>query len=210
MLLERLSFALQPGELKAVVGPSGSGKSTLLLAMAGLIDPAAGEVLLRERDGHDWGYAAFRRRVVYVPQKPTLLETTVRHNLERVFAYHSAEGAAFDVDAAGVLFERFRLPLAYFEKDAQELSVGEQQRLCLIRSLLVEPQVLLLDEPTSALDAANRELVEHLLLELAMERCLAAIVVTHDEEQAARLCTQTIDLTQYLSATATMTEEASA
>jgi putative ABC transport system ATP-binding protein len=200
VLLRGLDLELEHGDFVAVLGPSGSGKSTLLLAIAGLIDPAAGAVLLDGKSPQDWGYPAFRRRVVYVPQKPALLDTTVRVNLERVFSYRSAVEARFDSAEAEAMLERFHLPRTYLDKQAHDLSVGEQQRICLIRSLLIEPRVLLLDEPTSALDVENREFAEQLLREAAREHDVAALVVTHDRQQAERLCSRIVEMEAYRAA----------
>ncbi len=194
--MQPVDLDVQRGEMIAVTGPSGCGKSTLLLTIAGLIDRVDGLVSLDGEDPSDseLDWPTFRRRVVLVQQTPALLDATVRANLERAFAYRTANGSTYSHDDAQRLFDRMRLASAYFSENARTLSVGEQQRLCLIRALLVGPAVLLLDEPTSALDAESADAVEAVLKEEAGWRGLSAIVATHDRAQADRLCDRVIEL----------------
>jgi ABC-type sulfate/molybdate transport systems ATPase subunit len=88
---------------------------------------------------------------------------------------------------------RAGLARTYADRDAGELSVGEQQRVMLARALALEPEVLLLDEPTSALDEAARDGVERTLEELAREG-VAMVLVTHDRGQALRITSRVIEL----------------
>ena len=84
------------------------------------------------------------------------------------------------------------------DQPARSLSIGQQQRVCLIRALTIRPDVLLLDEPTSALDEASAEAVEDLLRDsVAGGRCGAVLLVTHDTEQIGRLCDDSLDLSPY-------------
>ena len=87
-----------------------------------------------------------------------------------------------------------------FLAEAANLSVGQQQRLCLARALLLEPLVLLLDEPTSALDEAAVVWVEEVVRDHAREHGAAALIVTHSSRQAARWCQRRLDLSEYLAA----------
>ena len=195
-LLEEINFTVIGGEMLGLLGPSGSGKSTLLAVICGLIDPRAGVVTLSGRTPAQWGWPAFRRRVALVPQKPVMLDDTLEANLRFPFTFHSAGGSAFPRDRALHLMDLFRLRKEYLQRPARLLSQGEQQRASLIRVLLVEPAVLLLDEPTASLDPENRGFVENLLLDLVREKNLAALLVTHDHEQAERLCDRSLKLVQ--------------
>lgn len=194
LLHSKLSFMLFPGELVAVTGPSGAGKTTLLRTVCGLQDPSAGSVLLEGRDAQDWGWPVFRRKVVLVSQKPTLLALTVEDNLRRPFAYKSAGQAAFPEPLARQLLDELGVGTGCWEQDAQTLSVGQQQRVSLIRALLLEPLVLCLDEPTSALDPESSVRVQSFISRLAAERGLAALIVTHSPEQATHWCSRQIVL----------------
>ena len=164
-----------------IAGPSGSGKSSLLRLLNRLADPDAGEVRYRGRDVRSYDVLELRREVSLVPQLPALIEGTVAENLE--FAARLAGRAP----AIGRILEHAGLDSTFADRDAGRLSVGEQQRVMLARSLAQEPAVLLLDEPTSALDEDARESVEQTLLRLRRELGLSYVLVTHDTDQAARM-----------------------
>lgn len=177
----------------ALIGPSGCGKTTLLRAVAGLIDPAAGAVKLRGESPATVGWPEFRRQVAYVAQQPVLFDATVAANLARPFRYRSVAGE-FTRERAAALLER--LGLDCLEENAWELSVGQQQRVCLARALLVQPAVLLLDEPAAALDETAAAKMEKLLLEQA-DAGLGVLLVTHNRQQAGRWCERQLDLTEH-------------
>jgi putative ABC transport system ATP-binding protein len=96
-------------------------------------------------------------------------------------------GRSVDVDP---LLDRAGLDGSYAEREAAQLSVGEQQRVMLARALALEPEVLLLDEPTSALDESARDEIERTLREL--REGVSIVLVTHDRAQAERLTTRTV------------------
>jgi len=198
-LLEGLSFQLASGDRLAITGPSGCGKSTLLRALAGLDDPAAGEIHFNGRGREAWGWPQFRRQVVLVDQRPVLLNETVGANLCRPFAYRTSDNNPFPEERARQLLDEFKVGASRFDQDARTLSVGQQQRVCLIRALLLSPAVLLMDEPTSALDEEAIQEVEQRILTECSERKMAALIVTHDGGQARRWCERHIDLKPFLS-----------
>lgn len=187
LLLEDISFRLEPGQLLAITGPSGCGKTMLLRSLAGLIDPVAGQLRLNGEAPQQLGWPAYRRRVLLVHQQPVLTPGTIRDNLERPFRYRAA-ASPWNEAAATRFLERLHIEAERLEQRADSLSVGQQQRVCLVRALLLQPDVLLLDEPTSALDETARDAVEALIREVAMERSTAAVIVTHDAAQAERWC----------------------
>ena len=195
-LLEKLEFFVEKGEIVGLTGPSGCGKSTLLRAICGLIDAEAGEICLEGRSPEAWGWPHFRRRLILVTQKPVLTDTTVAENLMRPFAYRGSEGAVFPESRARTLLAKLKLD-GRMDQAARSLSVGEQQRLCLVRALLLEPKILLLDEPTSALDEISVHLVENLVAGEAAAGRLGALVVSHDRAQVSRWCHRHLDLTNY-------------
>jgi putative ABC transport system ATP-binding protein len=170
-----------PQGAASISGPSGSGKSSLLRLLDRLRDPDRGEVLYRGRDVRTCDVLQLRHRVSLVPQLPALIEGTVSENVE--FAARLA-GRSPDI---GDTLTHAGLDPSFADRDASRLSVGEQQRVMLARSLAQEPEVLLLDEPTSALDEQARESVENTLLRLRRELDLSYVLVTHDADQAARM-----------------------
>ena len=164
-----------------IVGPSGVGKSTLLRLLNRLADPAAGTVRYRGRDLRQLDVLALRREVGLVPQLPALLDGTVADNV--AYGPQLAKRTA-DVDES---LHQAGLDSAFGPRRASELSVGEQQRVMLARTLALAPSVLLLDEPTSALDDTSKTAIEATLRDLRDRLGLSFVLVTHDRDQAARL-----------------------
>ncbi len=199
-LLQDLDIRLAPGERLAVTGPSGCGKTTLLRTLAGLIPAADGVLRLVDEEPETIGWPLYRRRAVYVDQQPALFDRGVEENLARPFGYRCG-GGPFPKARAERLMQRLLLDPALMKRDAVQLSVGQKQRICLLRALLLDPHILFLDEPTSALDSDAVEAVEALLLELSAAG-LGLVMVTHDAVQAARLCGRRLDLVPHLVQTA--------
>ena len=158
------SAAIPAGRLTVMVGPSGAGKTTLLRLLNRLDDPDAGAVHFAGRDVRDYDVLDLRRRVQVVGQVPVTFPGTVSANVG---------------GDAGPLLGRVGLNPALATREADRLSVGEAQRMCLARSLALEPEVLALDEPTSALDTASKAGIEELIVGLARSG-LTVVMVTHD------------------------------
>lgn len=165
--------------ITCLLGPSGAGKSTVLRLCNRLAVPDTGRVRFRGRDVAELDPLALRRRVGMVFQQPTLFGGTVRDNL------HVARPDRDDAVLAEVL-ARVELDPAFLDRRADGLSGGEAQRVCLARTLVTGPEVLLLDEPTSALDPVARRSLEVLARRLA-DGGVPQLWVTHDLDQAARL-----------------------
>jgi putative ABC transport system ATP-binding protein len=182
-VLHDLSLTIEPGAT-ALLGPSGSGKSTILRLLNRLADPDDGVVLMHGDDVRDEDVLELRRRAVLVPQLPAPLPGTVAENVR-----YGPSLLARTVEVEPLL-DRAGLDASYADRDASQLSVGEQQRVMLARALALGPEVLLLDEPTSALDEDARDEIERTLLELR-ER-VSIVLVTHDGAQAQRLTTRTV------------------
>ena len=181
MVLDGFSAELPEGA-SCIVGPSGSGKSTLLRLLNRLADPDSGRITFRGEDISRLEPRELRREACLVPQLPALVEGTVAENLR----WAASLGQAGDPDAR-IILPRAGLGAQYADREANELSVGEQQRVMLARALAVEPRVLLLDEPTSALDEDARADVERALHGLRVSANVSLVVVTHDIGQAERL-----------------------
>ncbi len=180
LAVERL--CLEPAATLAVLGPNGSGKSTLLRVAAALIAPTGGEVLL---DGAPAGRARLRVATSAVLQRPLLRRGSVRHNVETGMRFHGVPRHAI-AERSAVWMRRLGIA-ALADRSAQTLSGGEAQRVSLARALAVNPRLLLLDEPFVALDAPTRgELIAD-LREVLADTGTAAMLVTHDRDEAAAL-----------------------
>ena len=193
-LLRGFSLDLAPGEMVALRGPSGAGKTSLLRTVAMLQDPGAGRVALGGREPAEVGWPAWRRRVALVAQAPAVFPGAVRANLQRPFGWDGRHGPAPADDPMRALLDRLLLADVALDADAERLSIGQQQRVCLARTLLTGPDVLLLDEPTSALDPASADAVEAVVREAVAGRRGGALVVSHDPVRAARWCDRVVDL----------------
>jgi putative ABC transport system ATP-binding protein len=162
-----------------MVGPSGAGKTTLLRLLNRLDDPDDGAVLFAGQDVRRYDVLDLRRRVQLVGQVPVTFPGTVADNIEIARA-GGADPAGSDV---GGLLARVGLDPSLAGREADRLSVGEAQRLCLARSLALAPEVLALDEPTSALDTVSKAGIEALIVGLARDG-LTVVMVTHDPAHA--------------------------
>ncbi|MGF2947176.1 phosphate ABC transporter ATP-binding protein [Mycobacterium sp. Lab-001] len=180
--------AAVPGRgVTAIFGPSGSGKSTVLRLCNRLELPTSGRVSFCDNDISEIDPLALRRRVGMCFQRPTPFPGTVADNLR------IADPDASDARMRETL-ERVALTepgtgsgsRSWLGRDATALSGGEAQRMCLARTLMARPQVLLLDEPTSAVDAEAAGVIERAVRRLADDDGIPAIWVTHDAAQAAR------------------------
>ncbi len=183
-VLSATSLALAPRELLCVLGPSGCGKSTLLGIVAGLVEPSAGSVRL---DGVD---------VTALPSEKRGMPMVFQDHL--LFpAMTAGENVAFGLVMRRVAREdiarRVREALAAVRLEGMEsrlpseLSGGQRQRVALARALVLRPAVLLLDEPFSNLDAGLRLEMRELIMEMRDALGFAALVVTHDPQEALGL-----------------------
>jgi len=183
-IVNDVSLDVQRGELLGIVGPSGSGKSSLLRLLNRLDEPTGGTVFLDGEDYHQLEPRELRRRVGMVTQRPFLFTGDIASNLR--FGPAQRGETLSQADTCSLL-ERVGLA-GFAQRNVANLSGGEQQRVSLARALANQPEVLLLDEPTSALDEKAKAGIEELIADLIAERRFTAVLVTHDLDQARRLC----------------------
>jgi molybdate/tungstate transport system ATP-binding protein len=177
--LEDISVSVESGEFFVILGPSGAGKTVLLDLIAGFIYPRQGRVLL---DGADISFLPTERRHIgYMFQDYALFPNmSVYKNIEFGLRYAKLPDHKRRVDdimeLVGIAKLRDRTPTT--------LSGGEQQRVALARSLILEPRVFLLDEPLSALDSQSRDLLREELRDVIDQFEITALYVTHDQTEA--------------------------
>jgi len=188
-LLDHVRLAVPAGQVVAVAGPSGSGKTVLLRALA-LLDPVdSGEVRLEGQAARRHDVPAFRRRVAYLHQRPVLVGQSVEEALAWPFALAIYGDRRFDPGRAGAMLAALGRDDGFLDKNTADLSGGEAQLVALVRSVSLDPTVLLLDEPTAALDPATTQSVEAWLQRWVVESPdpRAIVWVTHDAAQTQRL-----------------------
>jgi NitT/TauT family transport system ATP-binding protein len=186
-----LSCAIDDRSFLSVVGPSGCGKSTLLKLISGLETPNAGEVLFNGNPIH-----SPPRGMIYVFQQYTksiLPWRTVIGNVafglqsrNAISARDARERCREYIDLVGLN--------GYEDYYPYQLSGGMQQRVCIARALICEPNVLLMDEPFSAVDAMTRAILQELVMRIWQKLTITILFVTHDVDEAVFLSTRIISL----------------
>ncbi len=187
-IIDDLSLEVAASDFISVVGPSGSGKSTLLKLIADLLPPSEGELFFKGKNYLDYPPTELRQHVMMCFQNPYLFGDKVIENLE--FPY-KVRKETVDPDRIRELLEEFEMSESFLDKEVSTLSGGEKQRIALIRSLIFEPDVLLLDEITSSLDVANTKIVER-VIERRHADGAAVLWITHDPEQSKRYANRII------------------
>ncbi|PWR12781.1 ABC transporter ATP-binding protein [Micromonospora sicca] len=187
--LRGVSLTIAPGDYVAVIGPSGSGKSTLMHLLGGLDRPTDGRLVIGGRDVATLSapeLATLRNETIgFVFQAFHLLpRTSAVDNVALPLVYRGI-GARQRRERAAAMLGRVGLGHRLHHRPNQ-LSGGEQQRVAIARALVTDPAVLLADEPTGNLDSATGEAVLELLERLNAESGVALVMVTHDQEVAAR------------------------
>ncbi len=186
--VENVSFEVRQGEFVALLGPSGCGKSTILNMVAGLLDKSGGAIGI---DGEDVQHGYVNRKVGYVFQRDTVfpwrtVENNIGYGLE-IAGMAKAERQAKvrrAIEVAG---------LAGFDKSfPRMLSGGMRQRVALMRTLIMEPEILLMDEPFGALDTHTKLEMHKTLLEIWERERQTVLFVTHDLGEALTLSSRII------------------
>jgi phosphate transport system ATP-binding protein len=193
--LRNITLDLYAWHINVLFGPAGGGKSTLLRAINRLNDlvdvvEQTGHILLDGRDLYapDVDVIGLRRRVGMVFAQPVPLPMTIRQNLQYgpqlagIRAHRRLDELTEQSLMQAALWDEVKERL---DEPAVSLSGGQQQRLCLARTLMLEPDVILLDEPTSGLDPISTAKVEESLQQLKLD--YTVVIVPHSVQQAARI-----------------------
>lgn len=186
--VEKLNFCVWPDKFLGIIGPSGCGKSTILSLIAGLLPPSSGEIRLHSDTSVITG-------IGYMLQKDHLLDwLTIKNNISLGLRIHHQLTAEKEKWIDDMLSEYGLAPFA--DARPSQLSGGMRQRAALIRTLALEPRLLLLDEPFSALDYQTRLNVADDIYHILRSQQKSAILVTHDISEAVSFCDQIIVLTK--------------
>ena len=180
LVLEDVSFEVDPGETVALVGPTGAGKSTLLKLLMRLYDPVDGAVRIDDHDVRELSLESLRQHIGYVSQTTFLFDGTVAENIR--YGRFDADREAVVDAARGAEAHEFiqSLPEGYDTRIGErgvKLSGGQQQRLSIARTMLQDPEILVLDEATSAVDTETEMLIQRSLDTLSEGR--TTFIIAH-------------------------------
>ena len=178
LVLENITFQQKEGEIISLIGTSGIGKSTLLKCLSGLININSGSVVLNGDKIHKQE-ASFRKIAYVFQESPLFPHINVIDNI----LFNLTE---YDQEKLNHLLEKTEVK-ALVKRFPYELSGGENQRVAIVRSLIRNPDLLLLDEPFSNLDTVNKRYVKEIVFEIIKESNLTTIIVNHDIEESLEI-----------------------
>jgi len=180
-VIRNFNLAILDGEMVSLLGPSGAGKTTVLKAVAGLIHPQAGEIIIDGQSVND--LPPEKRNAVMVFQKSLLFPFM---NVEQNIGFGLRMQGHLDRGTRKKIREIMQLTelTGLEQRKVHELSGGQQQRASLARALVLKPAILLLDEPLSNLDANLRQQMRELIQDIQTETGITTLFVTHDQAEA--------------------------
>ncbi|QPJ65623.1 MAG: ABC transporter ATP-binding protein [Candidatus Nitrohelix vancouverensis] len=198
-VVKNVSLKINRGEFVCVIGPNGSGKSTLLKLMAGILDAPKGSVFFQGKELHSHSRKQLARSIAWTPQEHMLAfsfsvsEVVLmgRHPHLPLFAFESER----DLDIARDAMQTTQT-LKFAERNYNEISGGEKQRVLLASAIAQEPELMALDEPTSALDIKYQVQILEILKRLNKEQNMTLILALHDLHLASKYCDRLILLDQ--------------
>ncbi|MBA4602833.1 ABC transporter ATP-binding protein [Thermoactinomyces mirandus] len=181
MVLQDVSFTVEPGKVTAIVGPSGSGKTTLFSLLERFYQPTSGEIRLGETPISCFSLRKWRQQFGYVSQESPLINGTIRENicygLERTVTDEEMINAAKSANACTFIQELPQGFETHVGERGTKLSGGQRQRIAIARALLRDPRILMLDEATSSLDSTSERVVQEALNLLMRDR--TTLVIAH-------------------------------
>ena len=188
--IENIKFSVEKGEFISIIGPSGCGKSTLLNIISGLLKPSGGEIIYNDKNIENR-----LDKMGYMFQKDYLFDwLSVRNNVLLGLKIKNLDSTE-NIERADKLLESYQLSKFKNHKPT-ELSGGMRQRVALIRTLALNPEVLLLDEPFSALDYQTRLKICDDVKGIIKKENITSIMVTHDLGEAIAISDRIIILTK--------------
>jgi iron complex transport system ATP-binding protein len=187
--MESVSFAIDEGQIVAVIGPNGSGKTTLLKIMNGTLIPDNGQMLIDGKETGKWPRKEMAQKVAIVPQEAAVTFPFFAEEIVLMGRFPHLSNYRFeDRKDYRIVHEAMEKTdtLHFASRRFDELSAGERQRVLIARALAQEPKILLLDESTVFLDLKHQAQFLHLLKQLNISQKLTVIFVTHDINLAAQ------------------------
>jgi putative ABC transport system ATP-binding protein len=180
MVFQEINLEIKRNDLIVIQGDSGAGKSTFLKLFNRFYDSTSGRILLHDKELKGFKIDDVRSSIIYLPQLPFVVEGTIEDNLSFPFSFYAHKVKQFDPNKSREWLDYFQVDVP-LKHEALKLSIGQRQRIALIRSMLLEPEVLLLDEPGSALDTNNKRLIEQKIESLINSSKITVLMATHSE-----------------------------
>ena len=164
MVLKDINIIIQPGEKVGIVGRTGSGKSTLCLCLFRIIEATNGQILIDDIDISLIGLSLLRSIITVIPQDPTLLEGSLRENLDPAGKYDDQSmidclqsiGMEYILEEDGLNF--------MVKENGDNLSAGERQLICMARAMIRKSKIIIMDEATSSIDYNTEQLIQQAIL----------------------------------------------
>ena len=164
IILKNLTFTIKSGEKIGIVGRTGSGKSTLSLCLFRILEPTIGQIFIDDIDITKIGLALLREIITVIPQDPTLIEGTLRENLDPAGNF-TDDSMTFNMDLIGLAYLLTDDGLDFqVKEDGRNLSSGEKQLICMVRAILRKSKIIIMDEATSSVDYNTEKLIQKTIL----------------------------------------------
>ena len=194
-VLHSISMNVSPGEFIGVIGPNGSGKSTLLKLLGGVLKPDSGQLHFKETNYLDYKQKLLAQSITWVPQEhPMAFNFKVseivlmgRHPYLSAFTFEGED----DVEIAHSAMESTQT-LQFAQRNFNEISGGEKQRVVIAGAIAQEPELMILDEPTSALDIKYQIQILSILKKLNENQQTTIVLAMHDLHLASKFCSRLI------------------
>ena len=161
IVLKNLNFEILPGEKVGVVGRTGSGKSTLCLSMFRLLEASSGNICIDDIDISEIGLEMLRKNLTIIPQEPTIIEGTLRENIDpsNNFTDEQIKNILYDVGLDDFMVDK---NLDYeIENNGNNISIGEKQLICIARALIKKSKIILMDEATANIDYKTESFLQN-------------------------------------------------
>ncbi|MFD1170466.1 ABC transporter ATP-binding protein [Oceanobacillus caeni] len=180
-IIKNISGSFAKGKITTLVGPSGAGKTTLFRLCNRLISPDSGQIIINDKSIDEYDPITLRRKIGLALQSATMLSGSVYKNLSLPL---TLKGETLSEDDAKELLEDVALGKDFLNRNINDLSGGQKQKVSIARTLVNRPEVLLLDEITSSLDRISQHDIEELIQKINQKYGTTIVWITHNLDQA--------------------------
>ena len=182
--VNNINFKIGEGQIVGLLGPNGCGKTTTIAMILGLLKPSSGKVLINKKNIEDHRIALLHKMNFISPYIELPKKLTVKQNLIVYGKLYSVKNLSERIE---YLVDKLRIN-NLLNSITGELSSGQKNRVSLAKSLINDPQVLLLDEPTASLDPETGDFVRAFLEEYTKEKKISILLASHNMDEVKRLC----------------------